>query len=60
MSVYTDPTTGEFVSEFERLCLLIPGEVHRDTEWFQSRAAAIQFARTGNRWPPTSAVPLDR
>ena len=49
MSVYTDPTTGEFVSEFERPCLLNAGEVHRDTEWFTSQAAALQFARTGKR-----------
>jgi hypothetical protein len=47
--IYTDPTTGEFVSEFERPCLLTPGEVHRDTEWFSSQEAALQFAQTGAR-----------
>lgn len=49
MSVYTDPTTGEYVGEHERPCLLTPGEVHRDTEWFPSRAEAARFAQTGTR-----------
>jgi hypothetical protein len=48
-SIYTDPTTGEFVSEFEWPCLMNPGEVHRDTEWFTSQAAALRFEQTGNR-----------
>jgi hypothetical protein len=48
---YCDPTTGEYVGEFERPCLMNAGEIHRDTEWFSSASEARRFARTGIREP---------
>lgn len=44
---YTDPTTGEYVGEYERPCLLSAGEIHRDTGWFATRGEAQQFSRSG-------------
>lgn len=46
---YTDPTTGEYVGEFERPCLMDAGEIHRDTEWFATESEARRFSRTGTR-----------
>jgi hypothetical protein len=45
MKPYTDPTTGEWVGEYETRNAV--GEVSRQTEWFDSEAAARRFGRTG-------------
>jgi hypothetical protein len=42
---YTDPTTGEWVGEYETRSQ--DGEVNRKTEWFPTEQEARNFARTG-------------
>lgn len=45
---YQDPTTGEFVGEFETRDA--EGNVSRRTEWFDTQADADRFSRTGERF----------
>lgn len=45
MDVYFDHAIGEWVGEYETRNS--EGEVSRSTEWFTSKACAIQFAETG-------------
>lgn len=47
MSGYTDPTTGEYVGEFEYRDADDPTLVRRDTEWFATQEEARRFSRTG-------------
>jgi hypothetical protein len=42
--VYTDPTSGEYVGEFETV---EDGEVTRHTEWFDELSDARYFSKTG-------------
>lgn len=42
---YTDPTTGEWVGEYETRSP--EGEVTRRTEWFPTKEQAVDFSRTG-------------
>lgn len=44
---YTDPTTGEWVGEYETS--QPDGTVSRRTEWFATEQEAREFARTGAR-----------
>lgn len=46
-SPYTDPTTGEWVGEYEYPDPKRPGEVRRMTGWFSTWADAQHFAETG-------------
>jgi hypothetical protein len=47
MSVYVDHTTDEWVGEYEYRDPDCPEIMCRDTEWFDTEAEALQFARTG-------------
>lgn len=47
---HTDPTTGEFIGEFEERDG--EGNVTRRTEWFATEAEAKRFARTGEMPAP--------
>lgn len=49
MTPYTDPTTGEWVGEYETK--LPDGTVTRQTEWFDTPEEAAQFSRTGDATP---------
>jgi hypothetical protein len=49
MKVYPDPTTGEWVGEYETRDE--DGEVRRQTEWFPTKREAEQFSRTGKIAP---------
>lgn len=46
---YTDPTTGEYVGEYEYRDPGDPAQVRRDTEWFLTAEEAREFSRTGRR-----------
>lgn len=48
MATYTDPTTGEYVGEYEYRDASDPTQVRRDTEWFATQEVARQFSRTGD------------
>lgn len=43
--MYVDPTTGEWVAEYETRNSA--GEVTRRTEWFKDKSDAKRFTRTG-------------
>ncbi|WP_158074064.1 hypothetical protein [Micromonospora sp. CB01531] len=45
MDVYFDHTHEQWVGEYETRSA--DGEVHRQTEWFNEKADAVRFARTG-------------
>lgn len=53
---YTDPTTGQFVGEHTTPDADNPGEVRRETEWFDSEDDAKRFERIGAR--PSAARAL--
>lgn len=48
---YTDPTNGQFVSEYT-FPGDYPGEVRRDTEWFDSESEAARHSATGATYLP--------
>lgn len=45
MTIYSDPTTGEFVGEYTKVDEF--GEITRLTEWFPTKEEAQLFQRTG-------------
>lgn len=46
---YTDPTTGEYVGEYEYRDAGDPAQVRRYTGWFSTEGEAREFSRTGPR-----------